>query len=65
MSFEAIKQSLAQDMATVDRVIRVRLHSDVALINQMSEYIINGGGKRLRPALVVLSAKALGYTGEH
>ena len=65
MSFEAIRQSLAQDMATVDRVIRARLHSDVALINQMSEYIINGGGKRLRPALVVLSAKALGYTGEH
>lgn len=52
-------------MSVVDRIIRTRLHSDVALVNQMSEYIINNGGKRLRPALVVLSAKALGYTGEY
>ena len=52
-------------MSIVDRIIRTRLHSDVALVNQMSEYIINNGGKRLRPALVVLSAKALGYTGEY
>lgn len=51
-------------MSVVDRIIRTRLHSDVALVNQMSEYIINNGGKRLRPALVVLSAKALGYTGK-
>jgi octaprenyl-diphosphate synthase len=52
-------------MSLVDKIIRTRLHSDVALVNQMSEYIINNGGKRLRPALVVLSAKALGYTGEY
>lgn len=65
MSFEAIKQSLASDMSVVDRIIRTRLYSEVALVNQMSEYIINNGGKRLRPALVVLSAKALGYTGEY
>lgn len=52
-------------MSIVDKIIRTRLHSDVALVNQMSEYIINNGGKRLRPALVVLSAKALGYTGEY
>jgi octaprenyl-diphosphate synthase len=65
VSFEAIKQSLASDMSVVDRIIRTRLHSDVALVNQVSEYIINNGGKRLRPALVVLSAKALGYTGEY
>jgi octaprenyl-diphosphate synthase len=50
-------------MADVDRVIRARLHSDVALVRQVSEYIIHSGGKRLRPALVVLAAKALGYTG--
>ncbi len=65
MSFEPIKQLLAADMAIVDQVIRARLHSDVALVSQVGEYIVNGGGKRLRPALVVLSAKALGYTGEH
>ena len=65
MSFEAIKQLLAPDMSAVDRVIRARLHSEVALVSQVSEYIINSGGKRLRPALVVMSAKAFGYTGEY
>ncbi len=54
---------LVDDMAEVDRVIRARLHSEVALVRQVSEYIIHSGGKRLRPALVVLSAKALGYQG--
>ncbi len=55
---------LEADMAEVDRVIRERLHSDVALVRQVSEYIIHSGGKRLRPALVVMAAKALGYQGE-
>lgn len=64
MSFDAIKQLLAADMAAVDGVIRTRLHSEVALVNQISEYIIGSGGKRLRPALVVLSAKAFGYGGK-
>lgn len=54
---------LEADMAEVDRVIRARLHSEVALVRQVSEYIIHSGGKRLRPALVVLSANALGYQG--
>ena len=52
-------------MSAVDRLIHARLHSEVALINQVSTYITNSGGKRLRPALVVLSAKAFGYTGEY
>ena len=52
-------------MAAVDQVIRTRLHSEVLLINQVGEYIINSGGKRLRPALVVLSAEAFGYRGKH
>ena len=51
-------------MSEVDRVIRARLHSEVALVRQVSEYIIHSGGKRLRPALVVLTAKALGYEGQ-
>ena len=63
MSFEIIKQLLAPDMSAVDGVIRTRLHSEVALVNQVGEYIVNSGGKRLRPALVVLSAKAFGYSG--
>ena len=50
-------------MQAVDRVIRDQLHSDVVLIRQVAEYIIGGGGKRLRPALVLLSAGALGYRG--
>ena len=65
MSFEPIKKLLAADMLVVDQVIRARLHSEVALVRQISEYIINSGGKRLRPALVVLSANALNYHGQH
>ena len=65
MFIENLKQLLAADMAEVDQVIRTRLHSEVLLVNQVGEYIINGGGKRLRPALVVLSADALGYQGKH
>ncbi len=52
-------------MNVVDSVIREKLHSHVALIRQVSEYIINSGGKRLRPALVILSAGAFGYTGKY
>jgi len=62
---DQLKQLLAADMAAVDATIRDRLHSEVALVNQVSAYIINSGGKRLRPALVVLSAKAFGYSGAH
>ena len=66
MSIEPIQQFLEADMRAVDAVIRERLHSEVALIRQLSEYIINSGGKRLRPALVLLSAGAFGYRGtEH
>ncbi|OWY37734.1 octaprenyl diphosphate synthase [Xenophilus sp. AP218F] len=56
---------IADDMQTVDRVIRARLHSDVVLIRQVAEYIISAGGKRLRPILALLSGRALGYRGEH
>ncbi len=51
-------------MNIVDDVIREKLHSHVLLIRQVSEYIINSGGKRLRPALVILSAGAFGYSGK-
>ncbi len=50
-------------MDAVDAVIRARLHSEVALVRQVAEYIIQSGGKRLRPALVLLSAGAMGYRG--
>jgi octaprenyl-diphosphate synthase len=52
------------DMAAVDAVIRERLQSEVALVNQLSHYIIDSGGKRFRPLLVLLSARAHGYSGE-
>jgi octaprenyl-diphosphate synthase len=63
MFLENLRQLLAADMAAVDQVIRTRLHSEVMLINQVGEYIVNGGGKRLRPALVVLSAEVFAYQG--
>ena len=52
-------------MEAMDEVIRVKLHSDVVLVRQVGEYIINSGGKRLRPALVILSSGAFSYTGKH
>jgi len=54
---------VATDMQQVDAVIRARLSSDVVLVRQVADYIVGGGGKRLRPALVLLSAGACGYPG--
>ena len=51
-------------MQAVNRLITDRLHSDVVLINQLSQYIISSGGKRLRPMLALISARACGYQGE-
>jgi octaprenyl-diphosphate synthase len=64
VQLEQIRRFIEGDMQRVDAVIRHRLHSDVLLIRQVSEYIIASGGKRLRPALVLLSAGAFGYRGE-
>jgi octaprenyl-diphosphate synthase len=64
VSLENLNQLIAADMAAVDQVIRSRLRSDVVLVNQVGEYIISSGGKRLRPALVILSAQAFGYQGK-
>lgn len=50
-------------MHAVDLAIRQRLHSEVVLINQLAGYIVNSGGKRLRPMLVLLAARAADYTG--
>jgi octaprenyl-diphosphate synthase len=56
---------MAADMRAVDDVIRARLGSDVLLIRQVAEYIVGGGGKRLRPMLLLLSAGAFAYRGPH
>ncbi|HEX9174376.1 MAG TPA: octaprenyl diphosphate synthase [Telluria sp.] len=58
-----IAHSIATDMEAVNAVIRQRLHSEVSLVNQIAEYIIGAGGKRIRPVLVLLLANAYGYRG--
>jgi len=66
VTIDFLKPVIGADMAAVDRVLRVSLSSDVLLIRQVAEYIIGGGGKRLRPALLLLTAGATGYRGvEH
>ncbi|HEY6720855.1 MAG TPA: octaprenyl diphosphate synthase [Burkholderiales bacterium] len=65
MQPELLRNLIAADMLEVDAMIRRRLESDVVLVRQIAEYIIAGGGKRLRPALVFLAAGATGYRGEH
>jgi octaprenyl-diphosphate synthase len=63
MDQHAIRAISADDMQAVNALILQRLQSDVALINQLGVYIVNGGGKRMRPLLAVLAARALGYNG--
>ena len=65
MTLEQLYALIGSDMKAVDAVIRDRLHSDVVLVRQVAEYIIGAGGKRMRPALVLLAAGAMGYTGRH
>lgn len=60
---DLIRNLIAADMNRVDALIEERLYSEVNLINQLSHYIINSGGKRLRPALVLLSAGTFSYKG--
>lgn len=55
---------MASQMSQVDAVIAERLRSDVALVNQIGQYIVSAGGKRIRPRLVLLFANALGYRGQ-
>jgi octaprenyl-diphosphate synthase len=64
MDFPAIRTLVRDDLQAVDREIGRRLQSDVVLINQLAGYLINSGGKRLRPLIVLLGARALGYQGD-
>ena len=64
MDVKAIQALAQDDMTVVNDLIYQQLHSDVALINQLGIYIVNGGGKRMRPMLTVLAARALNYTGK-
>ncbi len=64
LSFDDVATLAHDDMQAVDRLIAVSLESDVALVSQVSQYIVMSGGKRLRPLIVLLAARALGYEGE-
>ncbi len=64
MDLNAIRQLAENDMQDVNQLIYKQLESDVALINQLGFYIINGGGKRMRPLLSILAARAINYQGE-
>jgi len=63
MTLEEIRALVRHDLASVDEVIRSRLKSSVPLIDRVAEHIISGGGKRLRPLLVVLAGRACGRSG--
>jgi octaprenyl-diphosphate synthase len=58
MVLTQIRDLVGSDLAAVDQVIRTRLDSAVPLVSQVAEHIVAGGGKRLRPLVVVLSAHA-------
>ncbi len=64
MNLEQITALAAHDMNDVNGVILAQLNSDVVLINQIGNYIIGGGGKRIRPMIAVLAARALAYEGD-
>jgi len=63
MKLSEINALMAADMNGVNQLIGAELRSDVALINQLGLYIVNSGGKRLRPLLAVTAARAVGYEG--
>src|SRR5450432_1092170 len=64
MTLEQIRALVTADFEAVDKVVKQRLHSKVALVDQVATYIIYAGGKRLRPLLVLLAARACGHSEE-
>lgn len=65
MEIQKIIELASPDMQAVNQCIASQLKSDVALVNQLGVYIVNSGGKRIRPMLTVLASRALGYEGEN
>jgi Geranylgeranyl pyrophosphate synthase len=64
MKLSEINALMAEDMTGVNQLVGAELQSDVALINQLGLYIVNSGGKRLRPLLAVTAARAVDYQGQ-
>jgi len=64
MQLNDIRALVAGDLKQVDAEIRRQLSSDVAMVSQVAEYIVGGGGKRLRPLMVLLAARAAGIADE-
>lgn len=64
MELSTILAPIDRDLEQVNTIIRRALHSPVAMIDEMSEYIISSGGKRLRPAVLILAARACGYEAD-
>ena len=64
VDFDEVAALVADDMQAVNRLISSSLETDVSLVSQVSEYIVMSGGKRLRPLIVLLAARAMGYAGE-
>jgi octaprenyl-diphosphate synthase len=64
MDITRIRDLIADDMEAVNRLIIEQLKSDVVLINQIGAYIVHSGGKRLRPMIVLLAARACGYAAQ-
>jgi len=63
LTIDAVSELASEDMQAVDSLISESLESDVALVSQVSRYIVTSGGKRLRPLIVLLAARAFGYEG--
>ena len=64
VTFDAVSALARDDMQAVDRLISTSLETDVALVSQVSRYIVSSGGKRLRPLIVLLAARGFGYEGD-
>lgn len=65
LSLESIKAPVEDNFKAVDALIIESLHSKASIINDLGHYILQSGGKRLRPLVILLSAKACGYKGDH
>lgn len=59
-----VYELVAEEFAAVNHLIPRKLSSDVAMVEEISQYIVESGGKRLRPMMVLLSSQALGYKGD-